>query len=69
MRHKAIVINQFWATIIGGLLSTAIVGGFAAYAEQRSTAEKMKAIEAANLPERIANIEGKLDMILREVKK
>lgn len=69
MAHKAIVITEFWAKVLGTLITAAIIGGFAAYADQKVYIEKVQSLEKANLPERLARIEEKVDRVLQKVEK
>ena len=69
MAHKAIVITEFWAKVLGTLITAAVIGGFAAYADQKVYIEKVQSLEKANLPERLTRIESKVDEVLNRLDK
>lgn len=59
--HNVIAIKQPWVSVVTGLVSVIIVGGFtfawSVNAQQNVTQTKLDAIEDANLPERITRLE------------
>src|SRR5262245_10908722 len=64
-QHRAIVINNFWAGILGTLFTTCIVGGITfawnSNAQQAVTQSKVEILEQANLPSRLDRLEEKVN--------
>jgi hypothetical protein len=66
-QHKALVVTDFWATVIGGILSVAIVGGvsFAVGVASRTDvlAAQMDELKQANLPTDMATVKASVEGI------
>ena len=77
MSNKALVISPFWAIILGTVIASGVIGGFA-YAWDNSSKqavlqEKVGRIDQADLPDRMSrievelkNINDKLDFLVRD---
>jgi len=59
--HKAIIINDWWAGILGTIIAACFLGSisfaWSANSEQAVLQDKVRKMEEANLPERMARIE------------
>lgn len=64
---KALVISPFWASIMAAVLGTGILSGIAFAVNLNSDTQvlknQMQAVQTANVPERLAKLETKMDEI------
>ncbi len=64
-RKSALIISSFWATVLGGLISSAILGGVTyAWAQNNATVTlqtQVAALQQAALPSRMDKLESKVD--------
>jgi hypothetical protein len=69
--HRAIVLTDFWAKVLSGLLVSCIIGGggyaWNANAANARLQEKVESLEQAKLPSRLDKLEVKVDDTKRSI--
>ena len=64
-QHKAIILTDWWAGVLGTLLCACILGGVSfawnAHSETAVLQDQVDRIEQANLPSRLDKLEEKVD--------